>query len=196
MTGPVIALSGPPGSGKTTLGRWLADMLGAARVNYDDYEEMTQLPPPEVAAWLDRGAPIAEIPAPGLDTAVASASKSGPIVYETPLGRAWPATADMIDLSIWIDTPLDLAMTRKLQIMLRAWEEKGGPVAPCTKWMTGHLRAYETIIRPSLLVQAARVRAMADHSIANDGPVAATQQQLSAVLRAADLDLRALSKLP
>ncbi|MEO1640533.1 MAG: hypothetical protein AAFU41_14930 [Pseudomonadota bacterium] len=188
MTGPVIALSGAPGAGKTTIGRWLTEALGATRVNYDDYEQMTRRPPQEVAAWLDRGAPIAEIPAPGLQDAVARASASGTVIFETPLGRAWPATAQMITLSIWIDTPLDLALSRKLQIMARAWEEKGGPVASCTQWFTGHLKAYEEIIRPSLLVQNDRVRALADFSVSNGTDFAATKRQIVAALETVGLD--------
>lgn len=182
MTHPVIALSGPPGAGKTTLGRWLAGALGAARVNYDDYEKMTRRPPADVADWLARDAPIDEIPAPGLADAVNSARNLGPVVYETPLGKAWTPTRDMITLSIWIETPLDLALSRKLQIMATAWEEKGGPVAPCTQWFKGHLSAYEGIIRPSLLVQMERVRVLADVTVKNDRGVEQTCEQVKAVL--------------
>ena len=196
MTGPVIALSGAPGAGKTTLGRWLADTLGAVRVNYDDYEKMTRLPPPQIADWLDRGAPIADIPAPGLADAVATSRTDQVVSYETPLGRAWPATAGMSDLSIWAATPLDLALSRKLQIMARAWEEKGGPVAPCTQWFTGHLRAYEDIIRPSLLVQMERVQSLADVEVTNAGDLETTKRQVVAALNAADLPLGQLPVLP
>jgi len=182
MTGRVLALSGPPGAGKTTLGRWLSESLGAARVNYDDFEQMTKRPPDEIARWLERGAPIAEIPAPGLAAAVNEARQTGDVIFETPLGRAWPETAKMIDVSLWIETPLDLALSRKLQIMARAWEEKGGPVAPCTQWFTGHLKAYEAIIRPSLLVQTARVRAQADISVPNDAGFEAAKRQTVAAL--------------
>ncbi len=178
MMGRVIALSGPPGAGKTTMGRWLTDHLGATRVNYDDYEQMTRRTEAEIADWLGRGAPIAEIPAPGLADAVATARRSNIVVYETPLGKAWAPTREMISLSIWIETPLDLALSRKLQIMARAWEDKGGPVAPCTQWFTGHLRAYEEIIRPSLLVQIERVRSQADVVVHNDQGIENTRRQI------------------
>jgi len=187
MTQPVIALSGPPGAGKTTIGRWLANEMGAARINYDDYEQMTRRSPDEVAAWLSRDAPIDEIPAPGLPEAVNKARQQQAVVYETPLGRAWTPTRDMITLSIWIETPLDLALARKLQIIATAWQEKGGPVAPCTQWFKGHLHAYESIIRPSLLVQMERVRKRADVVVHNDLDLQRTRDQVTAALgRAAD----------
>jgi uridine kinase len=182
MTGVVIALSGPPGAGKTTMGRWLAERLKAARVNYDDHEQMTRRNEGEVADWLARGAPIDEIPAPGLAQAVDQARQSNTVVYETPLGKAWPPTRDMISLSIWIETPLDLALTRKLQIMAQAWRDKGGPADPCAQWFKGHFQAYEEIIRPSLLVQIERVRSQADVIVHNDKTIDETRAQVLAAL--------------
>lgn len=179
MTGRVIAISGPPGAGKTTIGRWLTETRGAVRVNYDDFETVTRKPPPEIADWLARGAPIDEIEAPGLEAAVRGAKSKGDVIYETPLGRAWTPTAELIDVSLWIDTPLDLALSRKLQIIARAWHDKGGAVEPCANWLKGHLIAYEEIIRPSLLVQMERVRARADHFVRNDTDLDSTKRYVS-----------------
>jgi uridine kinase len=164
------------------MGRWLTERLGAARVNYDDHEQMTRRNEAEVADWLARGAPIDEIPAPGLVDAVDMARKTNTVVYETPLGKAWAPTRDMISLSIWIETPLDLALSRKMQIMARAWLDKGGPAEPCAQWFKGHFQAYEEIIRPSLLVQIERVRSQADVIVHNDKSVDETQSQVLAVV--------------
>jgi uridine kinase len=182
MTGQVIALSGPPGAGKTTIGRWLTGQLNATRVNYDDHEQMTRRSETDVADWLSRGAPIDEIPAPGLVEAVDLARQTNTVVYETPLGKAWAPTRDMISLSIWIETPLDLALSRKMQIMAQAWQDKGGPAEPCAQWFKGHFRAYEEIIRPSLLVQIERVRSKSDVIVHNNKAINETQAQILAVL--------------
>jgi uridine kinase len=184
MTARVIALSGPPGAGKSTLGRWLASQIGAQRIDYDDYEQMTRRHPAEVADWLSRGAPIAEIPAPGLAAAIERARMQGVVVFETPLGRAWPETARLIDVSIWIDTPLDLALGRKLQIMARDWESRGGPVGPCAQWFAMHLQAYEAVTRPSLLMQIERVRSLADLMVDNGRVLQDTQEAMIGSLKA------------
>ena len=175
MSGRVIAVSGPPGAGKTAVARFLIDALGATRVNYDDFERMTDRSEAEIADWLKRGAPFAEIPAPGLAEAVAAArERGGDVIYETHLGRAWPPTAEMIDVSIYLDTPLDLALSRNLRDFVQAWKKKGGPVSRGADWFDGHLAAYEAIIRPSLIAQIERVRPLADHVIDNAGPLDVT----------------------
>ena len=69
--GPVIAVSGPPGAGKSTLCRALAARIGTkAPIEYDSYETMTRQPPGVVEAWLARGAPYGEIETPGLADAL------------------------------------------------------------------------------------------------------------------------------
>src|SRR5215469_5017008 len=110
----VIAVAGPPGGGKTTLVRRLAARLNAPTLHYDDYEQITRRSPAEVEAWLDRGAPADEVPLPGFAEALARLKGNGAryIILDFLLGRAHGATAGGIDFLIWIDTPLDIALTR------------------------------------------------------------------------------------
>src|SRR5579872_1542992 len=113
----VIAVAAPPGGGKTTLVRLLSAKLSAPMLHYDDFEQITRRTPAEVEAWLDRGAPADEVPLPGFAEALARLKNGGTrsVVLDFLLGRAHGSTATEIDFMIWIDTPLDIALTRTLR---------------------------------------------------------------------------------
>lgn len=157
MSGPVVAICGPPGAGKSTLAATLAARWEGARVvDWDAWETFTHRPPEAIEAWLARGADPSEMSAPGLAEALAAAAARGPVAFETPVGRAHPETAPLIDLMVWIEAPADLALARKLSALLAI---EGGPPRD---WMAGWLAAYPRVVRPAAALQAARVRPLAD----------------------------------
>jgi tRNA A37 N6-isopentenylltransferase MiaA len=55
MSARIIAVSAPPGGGKSAVAVALAERLGAALVEYDAYDTLTERPPQEIAAWLSAG---------------------------------------------------------------------------------------------------------------------------------------------
>ena len=86
------------------------------------------------------------------------------IVLETQFGRAHSATAALIDLLIWIDVPLEVALARKLKAFageaLR--EERPHAARDRLAWLEGYLGNYLALVRRLLVLQAERVRPQAD----------------------------------
>jgi adenylate kinase family enzyme len=168
----VIAISGLPGAGKTTVSRALERRLSAARLfHYDDYETITARPRTEIEAWMARGADPNEIDLEGLVAALeretsASAARSI-IILDTPLGRTHARTARFIDHSVWIAMPPEIALARQLGSQARAALKSREPAAPAqfAGWVAGFLENYEAFIHQTYELQMARVRPQADFEV-------------------------------
>ena len=156
MTAQIISVSGPPGSGKSTLVAGLAGEMGGTVVAYDDFEIITSWPPEKVIAWLDAGAPLEATIAPGLREALLS--QSGLVFFETPFGRACPDTGGLVATAIWLECPDDLALARKISALASYNQGNQGFAEMITAW----LRAYETFTRRALYVQREKVIPKAD----------------------------------
>lgn len=176
MTHPVIAISGIPGAGKTTLGSALARRMGARHLCFDAYETLTRAPPEQVEDWLARGAPPDEMYDPRLDTDLALLAGQGPVVFDTPLGRHPAAHERLITCAIWIDIPRDVGLARKLalQVGIGGWRSADDLAG----WIGGYLAAYERVILPCLKVQSAVVMPLSDHVI--DGMTSPEQVEAQA----------------
>lgn len=159
----VIAVAAPPGGGKTTLVRLLSARLSAPSLHYDEYEQMTRRSPAEVEAWLDRGALADEVPLPGFADALARLKGSGAryVVLDFLLARAHGPTAAEIDFMIWIDTPLDIALTRTLREQVELARADPAPAA-FLGWLAGYLDNYARLMHRSYQLQQATVRPKAD----------------------------------
>lgn len=155
MTGQVISISGPPGSGKSALSKMMAQAFGASVVSYDDFETMTRQPMNETLAWLERGAPYDDIATPGLADALEQARAQGPVIFDTPLGRSHGETGAFIDVAVWIDCPLDVALSRKIAQLTQGVPPEH--TAGFVEWLSAYLTHYETIIRPACLIQKDRL---------------------------------------
>lgn len=156
----VIGIGGVSGGGKTRLVAELARTLGNAHaVYFDEFDDTTEHPS-DMRKWLASGrdynawkAPVLVEHLRALKFCDASEPKDNPnqyIVFDAPLGRAHAASGQYIDLMVFLDTPLDIAMARRL---LRGGFEKS---------IESHLRDYLEWTRDLFLRHIDQVSATAD----------------------------------
>lgn len=160
MTHPILAISGPPGAGKSTLIGALMARHRVHVVHFDAHEQMTDRSLAEMEDWIARGMPLAEMLPPGLTTHLRAAAADAPVLFETPLGRAVADHSALIQWSVWLDLPADIALARKIAATVGGddWASQ----AELSAWLQGYLAAYPRIVAPSLAMQAARVQPLAD----------------------------------
>ena len=172
---PVVAIASGVGGGKSTLARELARALGEAHVlDFDDFEPFTARPLAETCAWMRDGADPARLRVPGLEDALralkagqaarnpataAELRARGHVIFEAPFGRWHPDSGRHIDLLVWIDTPLDIALARKLRQLSSAFP---GPEAAFRPWLREYLAAYLEGVEALLRLQHEKVRPGAD----------------------------------
>jgi uridine kinase len=188
---PVIAISGHPGCGKTTLAGRMRRRFGVPVVSYDDYETITSEKPETVAQWLGSGADYDAIALPAMEAEIERlATLPGEprprfVLVDTLLGRAHAATGRLIDYSIWIDMPADIALSRKLRQAAGRAAKAGSPPA-FIDWLDAWLGHYEQFIADTYRGQTERVRPLADISIdgrqAPDAVVLATEAAIRKAL--------------
>ena len=140
MSSVVIGVSAVSGGGKTRLVNELVQLLGDAVAVYFDEFDDTTIHPPDMRAWLlEDGdynawhAPVLAEHLRLLKEGAGSASNTEPpryIVFDAPLGRAHAETGVHIHHMVFIHTPLDVALARRL---LRDGADK---------WGDDHLRNY------------------------------------------------------
>lgn len=160
MTHPILAISGPPGAGKSTLIGALVARFRVHVVHFDAHERMTDRSLGEMEDWIARGMPLAEMLPSGLTGHLRAAAADAPVLFETPLGRAVADHAALIDWSVWLDLPGDIALARKIAATVA--EADWASQEELSSWLQGYLAAYPRIIAPSLAMQAQRVRPAAD----------------------------------
>lgn len=175
----VIGISGAPGSGKSTVALALAGALGdAGVVHMDHYEQMTRQSMEQLADWAARGADFDALAVPLLADHLA-ALKGGravedpatgavleparTIVFETQFGRAQAATGRHIDLLVWLDTPLDVALARTTRkVLADALAAPPTDLRRRVNWMAGYLDNYLALVRHLVVQQRERVLPGAD----------------------------------
>jgi uridine kinase len=185
----VIAVAGPVGGGKSTLVRELALRLAdSTQIHFDRYEKITEQPIEKIKSWMESGAQIDEMIIEGLpenllalkegrtavDPLTGAAIPPGKyILFETQFGRRHAATGRLIDFLVWIDTPLDIALARKLREFSGAFcdsQERDGN-GEFARWLQAYLINYLDVVGELLRMQHDTVRPDADLTL--DGTVEA-----------------------
>ena len=124
----VIAISSVSGGGKTTVVKRAASLLKGTTLFFDEYDSVSDYPSDE-RKWVDEGADVNEWKTPQFARDLATLKRgesiisprdgtnilpSEYIVIEEPMGRARAEMADLIDFVVVIDTPFEIALTRRL----------------------------------------------------------------------------------
>jgi uridine kinase len=176
----VIAVAGPIGGGKTSLVKALAQRLqDASIVFYDNYEQSSRSSVEEMIRWMRDGADIDDLDLTRLADDLAALKRGEPaidpmtkreilpgkyIIFEMPLGKEHRRTAPSIDLLIWIDTPPDIALARKIReftgFFLTERRDPGG--RDFVAWLDQYLDNYLRAVRELLQIQRERVSVHAD----------------------------------
>ncbi len=162
----VLGLSGAPGAGKTTLTHLLRRRYRQARVvYYDRYQPLTRMSEAQVRDWFARGGDPNEFDHGELvgelrrETTRPWDEGSRPlVVFETPFGRLHRATGAFIDLLVWLDTPLDIGLSRAMLAFTELAQREQGPQAArdFLKWQRQYLANYP-IVRSMYLAQREKI---------------------------------------
>lgn len=131
----IIGISGISGAGKSVLTQALGKELGATILFWDEYDEISQAPK-DYIKWYNESRDYSEWKYDALANVI-KRLKSGKeiacpvtkrqliptnyIVFDAPLGRKHIETGQYIDYSIFLDTPLDVALARRI---LRDFRDK------------------------------------------------------------------------
>jgi uridine kinase len=175
----VIAVAGAVGAGKSTLVRALAARLAdSTSIQFDHFERMTERPIEDVRLWIQEGADVDKLPVPGLAEALdalklgravvdpltgAEIPAAKHILLETQFGRRHKATGRHIDFLIWIDTPLDIALARKVRQFVNDLDPGDlAGAASFARWLADYLENYVEVVGGLLRMQRETVAAQAD----------------------------------
>lgn len=123
-----IGISGIGGAGKSTLTQQLGNRLNATTIYWDDFDAIS-IEPEDFIHWYHIGRDYSAWKYEALaevlkqlkmgNTVICPAtqktlSPTPYIIFDAPLGRKHTATGQYIDYAIFLNTPLDIAMARRI----------------------------------------------------------------------------------
>ncbi len=140
----IIAVSGISGGGKTTLVQALRQELhDAVVIEFDSYDDMLHK---DFFDWADRGADYDEWDLAPMISDLKTAIVQDPdyIILDYPFGYGNREMAQYIDFTVYVDTPLDVAMARRLLRDYLERDPQRRDLGDLSKHMMGCLKAYLT----------------------------------------------------
>lgn len=172
----VIAITGPPGSGKSTLCDFLCQHFQhSISISMDHYQLMTEWDPSQLSAWIKGGADYDLLPMPGLADALGVAIKRQnkipgfqkgmrPLIFfESHLGKHTTDLALLVDYVVWIDCDLDICLARALLAMTpEPFRGHGDPLISPLE-ISHYLQNYLAFTASLLRIQRDRIRPSADY---------------------------------
>ena len=197
-----IAVCGTAGAGKSTLVGALEKALpDATAIHIDSYQRISEQPVRKIVEWMERGADFDEFSIPLIGEHLAQLRRgvavrdprSGRelrpakyILFETHFGRAHRDSGRHVDLLLWIDTPLDVALARNVLDLIAPLIERHKLDVPWENIaaLQRYLAGYLADVRRLRLAQRELICAEAD--VILDG--AAPFEELLARARAAILE--------
>jgi uridine kinase len=153
--GFVVGVSGVPDAGKTTLMRLLLrDCRRASAVSYDRYRTFTRMTTAQAREWFARGADPNDFDLSELVGELTRRTQVQPgepvrplVLFETPFARLHRASGAFIDFLIWVDTPLDIALSRAILAFIEQALQNSAPnaAADFVKWQRRYLINYQNL---------------------------------------------------
>jgi uridine kinase len=114
----VIAINAVSGGGKTAITNALCRIFENSRALYFDHYEEADKNIPDVAKWIEDGADYdlwhLENMADDIAKILSTNQNIEYIILDYPFGYKQKQLAEFINLSVYIDTPLDIALARRI----------------------------------------------------------------------------------
>lgn len=113
----IVTVNAVSGGGKTTVVRELQRLLPEARALYfDDRDYDSDSGIDDICSWMERGADVNEFNLDRLAGDLDKLAEEGHdyIIMDYPFGYRHKRIAEYIDFSVFIDTPLDIALARRI----------------------------------------------------------------------------------
>jgi uridine kinase len=182
----VIGISGISGAGKSTLTKRLAETLQATFLFWDDYDEISQ-GPGDYVKWYETSKNCDDWVYDDLATTLEKLKEGQKVIcpatkrelfptdyilFDAPMGYCHRATGKYIDFLICLDTPLDIALARRL---LRDYRTHPDP-----QKMLGELDYYLSDSRPLFIMTTEEK--VSDLIIDGSLPVDSQEQEVLKVL--------------